>query len=81
MKIFEKIGRVLDDVTSVDADPGVWFGGVFFTVAFLVLLWVLVSPIAAVLAILSPFAGVVLFCILSFLKELSRSVRRHFFEK
>ena len=85
MKVFEKIGRVLDDVMGVDgndAGPDIasCVGFSLFIVAFIALMWAL-SPMVAALIVAAPFAGLALFCILSFFKALSGAVRKHFFEK
>ena len=85
MTVFEKIGRVLDDVirldgTAASVDIASCVGFSLFIVAFVALMSAL-SPMVAALIVAAPVAGLALFCILSFLKALSRSVRKHFFEE
>ena len=81
MKVFEKIGRVVGDVTDPNASADVKAGLALFVLWFIVLIGVIFGPIAAALVAASPFAGVALLCMMDFLKALSRSVRKHFFEK
>jgi hypothetical protein len=86
MKVFEKIGRVLDDVMGVDGSAGSFNIASFIGLALLILLLlglalVLFGPTGLSFALLIPIAGGGGVCIFVFLKELYSAVCRNFFEK